>query len=298
MKKQIIFNGVGTALITPFKNGKIDFSALGNIIEFQIKSGVGALIIGGTTGEAATLSDIERYTLFEFTKEKTAGRVKLIFGTGTNDTRAAVRHTKRAEDIGCDGVLIVTPYYNKGTHRGVFEHYKKISDSTELPIILYNVPSRTGVNLTIEQIDALSECENVVAIKEASDSMDKYAALAGLRNKIGLYAGNDSHFYQVLSLGGIGVISVLSNAIPSLMVDIYEKFLAGDRFGALDIQSGALGLISSLFSETNPAPIKFIMNRLGFSENELRLPLAPILKRTEDEIVGILNSEGIKKYVQ
>ena len=195
MKKQPIFKGIGTALITPFKNGRIDFSALENIIELQIKAGVGALIVGGTTGEAATLSDIERYTLFEFTKEKTRRRTKLIFGTGTNDTKAAIRHTKRAEEIGCDGVLVVTPYYNKGTFDGVAMHYSEIAKATSLPIILYNVPSRTGVNLTETQLKELSKIKNIVAIKEAGDSIDKYVATAAMAESLGLYAGNDTQIY-------------------------------------------------------------------------------------------------------
>ena len=297
MKKQVIFDGVGTALITPFKNGRIDFEALQKIIEQQIESKISALIIGGTTGEAATLSDFERYTLFEFAKEKTDGRVKLIFGTGTNDTRAAIRHTKKAAEIGCDGVLVVTPYYNKGTLRGVSEHYLSISESTDLPIILYNVPSRTGVNLTTEQLEALSKQENIVAIKEAGDSMDRYAALASMREDLGIYAGNDSHFFQVLSIGGLGVISVLSNAFPRLMNDIYTGYRNAEGDKALSLQSHSLGLISALFAETNPAPIKFLMNRLGFCENELRLPLAPISEKTERLIYTELENPALKKYI-
>ena len=189
MKKQTIFKGCGTALITPFKNGRIDFRALEEIIEKQIEAKIPAIIIGGTTGEAATLSDMERYTLFEFAREKTVERVKLIFGTGTNDTRAAVRHTKRAEMIGCDGVLVVTPYYNKGTFNGVKRHYEEIASSTELPVILYNVPSRTGVNLTENQLRELSKIDNIVALKEAGDSMDRYVSLAAMGDTLGLYAG-------------------------------------------------------------------------------------------------------------
>ena len=255
------FRGVATAMPTPFLKGKIDYSTLEKLIDSQMSAKIDALVFLGTTGEPCSLSERERSDVFRFAVEKAKGKTKLIFGAGSNDTKTAVSLAKKAEKAGADGLLVVTPFYNKCTQKGLIKHYEAICSNVDIPVLAYNVPSRTGVNLTIEQIDALSECENVVAIKEASDSMDKYAALAGLRNKIGLYAGNDSHFYQVLSLGGIGVISVLSNAIPSLMVDIYEKFLAGDRFGALDIQSGALGLISSLFSETNPAPISLPPSR-------------------------------------
>ena len=288
MKKQPIFKGIGTALITPFWRGKIDFLALEKIIEMQIEAGVGALIVGGTTGEAATLTDIERYTLFEFTREKVNGRTKLIFGTGTNDTKAAIRHTKKAEAIGCDGVLVVTPYYNKGTFGGVAMHYSEIAAATSLPIILYNVPSRTGVNLTDGQLSRLSEIENIVAIKEAGDSMDKYVATAAIGERLGLYAGNDTQIYTTLSLGGLGVISVLSNLMPRLCVDIYESFERGDYNRAREIQFSALPLICALFSETNPAPIKYAMYKAGLCENELRLPLTPVTEETERRIDGAI----------
>ena len=297
MKKQTIFTGVGTALITPIKNGRIDYLSLGRIIENQIKAKIPALIIGGTTGEAATLSDVERYTLFEFTKEKTAGRVKLIFGTGTNDTRAAMRHTKRAEEIGCDGALIVTPYYNKGTYRGVTRHYEEIAKSTALPIILYNVPSRTGVNLTEKQLAELSKIDNIVAIKEAGDSMDRYVSLSAHRNLLGLYAGNDSQIYTTLTLGGLGVISVLSNVLPKLAVAITENFSAGKYEKALNLQLKALPIISALFTETNPAPVKYAMKKLGLCENELRLPLMPVSEETAKAIDTALESEFIHDYI-
>ncbi len=297
MKKQTIFEGVGTALITPMRNGKIDFEALSVIIDKQIEAGVSALIIGGTTGEAATLSDIERYTLFEFAEEKCAGRVKLIFGTGTNDTRAAIRHTRRAEEIGCDGVLVVTPYYNKGTMTGVIRHYEEISAATSLPIILYNVPSRTGVNLTLEQLKTLAERENIVALKEAGDSMDRYISLSTLADRLTLYAGNDSQIYANLALGGLGVISVLSNLSPRLAVEIYESYKAKDLKRSLLLQGKALPVINALFAETNPAPVKYAMNKIGLCENQLRLPLAPVTKETEELIVSALSSDFIKAYI-
>ena len=297
MKKQTIFKGVGTALISPFKNVRIDFLSLERIIENQINAKIPALIIGGTTGEAATLSAVERYTLFEFTREKTAGRVKLIFGTGTNDTRAAIRHTRRAEEIGCDGVLVVTPYYNKGTYAGVTRHYEEIAKSTSLPIILYNVPSRTGVNLTEKQLATLSEIDNIAAIKEAGDSMDRYVSLSALSDSLGLYAGNDSQIYTTLALGGLGVISVLSNVLPKLAVEITESFFCGEYKKALLLQQKSLPLISALFAETNPAPVKYAMYGLGLCENELRLPLMPVSKETENAIDKVLGSEFVQGYL-
>ena len=297
MTKDIIFKGVGTALITPFKNSAIDYDSLGKIIDMQITHGIDALIIGGTTGEAATLSDIERYTLFEFAKEKVAGRVKLIFGTGTNDTKAAIRHTRKAAEIGCDGILVVTPYYNKGTRRGVTEHYLKISDVSEVPIILYNVPSRTGVDLSIDQLKELSMRKNIVAIKEAGDSADKYVKLAALSDSLGLYAGNDSQIYSTLALGGLGVISVLSNAVPLLAKEICNSFFSGKSKEALSLQAQALPLIDALFCETNPAPIKYAMSTLGLCDNLLRLPLAPVIESSQCYIKNALNEEHITAYL-
>ena len=202
MKKEIIFKGVGTALITPFKNGEIDYPALREIIEVQIASGVDALVVGGTTAEAATLSDDERYRLFEFTSERCHGRTKLVLGTGTNDTSAALRHTAIACRTGCDGVLVVTPYYNKGTDAGIVKHYLQIAEASMAPVLLYNVPSRTGVNLSYDVIKVLSEHENIVGIKEAADSQDRLVTLRELGDSLALYAGNDSAIHTVLSLGG------------------------------------------------------------------------------------------------
>lgn len=289
MKKQI-FYGTATALITPFRDGEIDYEALGRIIDYQLSHGIEALVIGGTTGEAATLSDSERYRLFEYCRERVPREVKLIFGTGSNDTRAAIRHTREAERIGCDGVLIVTPYYNKGTVSGVTEHYLRLSSCTGLPIILYNVPSRTGVNLTLSQLDRLAKEENIVAIKEAGDSADRLIALRGYGNELMLYAGNDTQIYTTLALGGLGVISVMSNSHPRLCADICRLYRQGKREESLALQLKALKYIDCLFRETNPAPIKYAMYRLGLSQNELRLPLLPIGEGTKAEIDSLISS--------
>ncbi len=283
--KNPIFRGVGTALITPFKNGDIDFLCLGELIEKQISGGVSALIIGGTTGEAATLSDSERYALFEFAKEKIQGRVKLIFGTGTNDTKAALNHTKRAEQIGCDGVLLVTPYYNKGTEEGVFRHYMSILEAADIPAILYNVPSRTGVNLGINLLSRLSECEKVVGIKEAGDSADRLITLSAFGGALPLYSGNDSQIYTNLALGGEGVISVVSNILPKETAEIIRLFDSGEREKSLALQQRLLPFINSLFLETNPAPIKYIMSAVGLCSAELRLPLFEVRESTKSALL-------------
>ena len=234
MKKKIIFKGVATALITPFRNGEIDYDAFGRLIELQIAGGVDALVVGGTTGEAATLSDNERRELYIFAKAQTEEKTKLILGTGINDTRKVVEHTRFAESLGCDGALIVTPYYNKGTEDGISRHYLTIAESTDLPIILYNVPSRTGVNLGLNLLSKLSEHPNIVAIKEASDSVDRLVALSEFSDSLTLYAGNDSQIYPTLALGGMGVISVISNLLPRETSDICRLYFEDEQKESLE----------------------------------------------------------------
>ena len=292
MKKHI-FSGVGTALVTPFSKGKIDFDALSSLIEFQVRGGADALIIGGTTGEAATLSDEERYELFAYSKEKVRGRCRLVFGTGTNDTKVAMRHTKMAEKIGCDGALLVTPYYNKGTERGIGEHYKRIAGETDLPIILYNVPGRTGVNITLRTLERLAELDNVVGIKEASDSADRLVELSRFGDDLRLYAGNDSQLYTVLALGGSGVISVVSNILPRETAQIWHKFLAGEWKESLALQKMLLPIIQACFVETNPAPIKFALSKMGLCSGELRLPLYEISEENKKAMLGALSKFGL-----
>lgn len=273
MKKKTIFSGTATALITPFKHGKIDYAALGRILEFQISAGIDALVIGGTTGEAATLSDYERDKLYSFSAEVINQRVPLILGVGSNDTKRAVKYAKRAKMHGADAMLAVTPYYNKGTEDGIVFHYQKLANSTDLPTILYNVPSRTGVNLSFEAVRLLSEEENISAIKEASDSSDRLVELSALSDKITVYAGNDTQIYTSLSLGGMGVISVLSNVCPCEVLAITNAFWRGDTETSLVLQRKALRKIQALFLETNPAPIKYAMHLLGHCAPDVRLPL-------------------------
>lgn len=292
MKKKEIFRGAATALVTPFKDGNIDFSALDTIIERQISGGVSALVIGGTTGEAATLSDGERYELYTYVKDKTRGRTGLIFGTGTNDTRMAIHHTKMAADIGCDATLIVTPYYNKGTYSGMVEHYKMIAASTETPIILYNVPSRTGVNLTIAQLEELARVESIVGIKEASDSVDRLTELRKFGDELQLYAGNDSQIYPTLALGGKGVISVVSNIYPEKISELCNLYFDGKYSESLKLQLELFDFIRLMFRETNPSPIKYAMSLAGMCSPEIRLPLAIPEDNTKAAIQKALLSLG------
>ena len=290
MTKKKIFSGVGTALITPFINGEIDYVCLGRLIDFQIEGGVDALVIGGTTAEAATLSDDERYKLYTFAKGKIAGRTRLILGTGTNDTRVALAHTKFAERLGCDGVLLVTPYYNKGTEDGIEKHYLKIAESVNLPIIVYNVPSRTGVNLGINLLDRLANHPNIVGLKEASDSVDRLVNLAAFSDRLWLYSGNDSQIYPTLSLGGIGVISVMSNILPKTTVKMCKDFFSGQEGDALEMQLKLLPFIKTLFIETNPSPIKYAMASLGLCSTEVRLPLCEPRETTKREVLKQLQN--------
>ncbi len=283
MKKTEIFRGVATALITPFKDGKIDYTTLGMLIERQIEAGIDALVIGGTTAEAATLSDTERYELFEYSRQAAGGRCKIIYGTGTNDTRVAVKHTEYASFLGCDGVLVVTPYYNKGTRDGIIKHYETIAMASSVPVLLYNVPSRTGVNLDIDTLNILSENERIVGIKEASDSSDRLMNVSKIKG-LALYSGNDSQIYPVLSLGGLGVISVVSNLYPKETMDICKYYFTNNKEMSLKAQHNLLPVITALFLETNPAPIKYAMSKRGLCLPDMRLPMWLPTKVTREKI--------------
>lgn len=290
MKKTEIFRGVGTALITPFKNGKIDYPTLEELIERQIKAKTDALVIGGTTAEAATLSDKERYELFKESKKMINGRCKLIYGTGTNDTKVAVKHTRYASKLGCDGVLVVTPYYNKGTKDGIVKHYEAIADASDAPVLLYNVPSRTGVTLSIDMLERLADNEKIVGIKEASDSQERLVAVSCIEG-LALYSGNDSQIYSVLSLGGLGVISVVSNLYPKETIDICKYYFANDAKTSLKLQKALLPVINVLFLETNPAPVKYAMSCKNLCLPDMRLPMWLPTKQNRDKI-----DEAITEY--
>ena len=295
MKKKLIFSGAATALVTPLRNGEIDFTSLDSLIERQIEGGISALVVGGTTGEAATLSDVERRDLYTYVKAKVRGRVKIIFGTGTNDTRLAIKHTRCADGIGADGLLIVTPYYNKGTYMGVTEHYKRIAAETDIPIILYNVPSRTGVNLTMAQLYELAKLENIVGIKEASDSVDRLTELASFGDELFLYAGNDTQIYATLALGGMGVISVLSNLYPKLISGICSDYFIGKKECARRAQLDSFRVARVMFTETNPSPIKYAMSLSGLCKSEVRLPLWEPSEKAKQEIEAELDAFNEKE---
>ena len=289
-----IFTGAATAIITPFKDGKVDFESYKSLIDMQIAGGIDALVTCGTTGEGSTLTDEEHREVIKFTVDYVAGRVPVIAGTGSNDTAYANDLSKYACEVGADALLLVTPYYNKATQKGMYESFKATADLCDKPIILYNVPSRTGCNLLPETVAKLAEHPRIVAIKEASGNISQIAELAALAgDKIDIYSGNDDQIVPVLSLGGIGVISVLSNLMPRETSDICKKYLAGDTAGALKLQLDLLPLVNNLFAEVNPIPVKAAMAAMGYGENSLRLPLTPMDEAKEAVLLGIMKGHGL-----
>ena len=281
--KSIIFKGCGTALATPFNEKGVNFEVFGEMIEDQIKNGVDALIVCGTTGESSTMTDTERKETIKFVVNKANKRVPVIAGTGSNNTSSAISLTKYAEEIGCDACLVVTPYYNKTTQDGLISHYSAIASSTNLPIILYNVPSRTGVNILPETCYKLSKIPNIVAIKEASGNISQVAKIKALcQDDLAIYSGNDDQVIPLLSLGGIGVISVLSNIAPKYTHDMVIEYLDGNTKEALNKQLNALNLINSLFSEVNPIPVKYALKLKGYDFGKPRLPLIELSDKNKE----------------
>ena len=269
-----LFEGSGVALVTPFKDNGIDYDKLGELIDWQIENSTDAIIICGTTGESSTMTDAERRKTIEFAVKRANKRVPVIAGTGSNNTAYSIELSKYAEEVGVDGLLIVTPYYNKCTQKGVVEHYKAIADSVKLPIILYNVPGRTGFNLHPKTVLELSKIENIKAIKEASGDISLVAEIARLCGEdFYIYSGNDDMTVPVLSLGGKGVISVVANILPQDTHNMVMEFLNGNVKEATKLQLRMNGLINSLFIETNPIPVKTAMNLMGMNVGQFRLPL-------------------------
>ena len=281
--KSIIFKGCGTALATPFNEKGVNFEVFGEMIEDQIKNGVDALIVCGTTGESSTMTDTERKETIKFVVNKANKRVPVIAGTGSNNTSSAISLTKYAEEIGCDACLVVTPYYNKTTQDGLISHYSAIASSTNLPIILYNVPSRTGVNILPETCYKLSKIPNIVAIKEASGNISQVAKIKALcQDDLAIYSGNDDQVIPLLSLGGIGVISVLSNIAPKYTHAMFIEYFDGNTKEALNKQLNALNLINSLFSEVNPIPVKYALKLKGYDFGKPRLPLIELSDKNKE----------------
>ncbi len=271
--KTPIFKGSGVAVVTPFCESGINFEKLEELYEFHLKNHTAAIIVCGTTGEASAMSEDEQKAVLKFSIEKMAGRIKMIAGTGSNNTEKAIRLTKYADELGYDGVLIVTPYYNKTTQRGLIEHYGSIAKSCSIPIILYNVPSRTGVSISLDTLKKLDEaCDNIVAIKEASGDV-AFAAKIKAETNLAVYSGNDDVTLPILSVGGSGVISVVANVLPHQMHTICAEFERGNLAAAQDLFLSMLDVMDAMFIEVNPIPVKTAMNILGFDVGKLRLPL-------------------------
>ena len=292
--KETIFKGCGTAIATPFTEDGVNFEEFGKLLEDQIKAGVDAIIVCGTTGESATMSEKERKDTIKFAIDKIAKRTKVVVGTGSNNTKSAIEMSKFAEEAGADALLVVTPYYNKTTQKGLVEHYKAIAEAVSLPIIMYSVASRTGVNITPETCLELSKIDNIVAIKEASGNISQVAKIAALcGDNLDIYSGNDDQIIPVLSLGGKGVISVLANVMPKYTHDMTYKYFNGDVEEACKMQLEVIDLIDALFSEVNPIPVKYALNLMGYNFGKPRLPLIELSDKNKENMKEVMKKHNL-----
>ncbi len=295
MKTNTIFEGAATALVTPLTPDGVDYESFGRLIDWQIDAGIDALVIAGTTGEGSTLTDEEHREVLRYAAERAAGRVPMIAGTGSNDTAYAIDLTKFACEIGYDAMLVFTPYYNKATQKGLIKMYEAIADASTKPLVLYNVPSRTGVAIQPATYAALADHPMIAAIKEANGDISKIAeTIALVGDKLDLYSGNDDQIVPILSLGGKGVISVLSNVLPGETSLMVKKFMAGDVRGAAKMQLDYLELINALFCEVNPIPAKAAMHAMGFCSDDIRLPLTPMEDANRARLLAAMRAQGIR----
>ena len=294
--KETIFKGCGTAIATPFTEDGVNFEEFGKLLEEQVKEGVDAIIVCGTTGESSTMSEQERKETIKFAIEKVGKRVKVIAGTGSNNTKSAIEMSKYAESVGADALLVVTPYYNKTTQKGLVEHYKAIAKAVSLPIIMYSVASRTGVNIAPETCLELSKIDNIVAIKEASGNISQVAKIASIcGDNLDIYSGNDDQIIPVLSLGGKGVISVLSNVMPKYTSEMKHKYFNGEQEDACKMQLEVIDLIDALFSEVNPIPVKYALNLMGYDFGKPRLPLIELSDKNKEKMKEIMKKHNLIK---
>ena len=293
--KQTIFTGMATAMVTPMTPEGVDYEALGRFVDFQLSQGIHALVAVGTTGESATLSPDERKEVIRFTIDRVAGRVPVIAGTGTNNTQHAIEYSVDAAKAGADALLVVTPYYNKATQNGLIAHFTAIADRVDKPIILYNVPSRTGCNLLPATVEKLAEHPNIAAIKEASGNMAQIVELfARCGDRIDVYSGEDGLTVPILSMGGKGTISVLSNVVPKEAVAMTNAFFAGDVAEAARLQCRYLNLINLLFCEVNPIPAKAAVSAMGFGKEYIRLPLTPMEEGNRAKLLAEMRRLGVQ----
>ena len=293
MAKTLPFAGSGVAIITPFDGNTTNYDALGELIDWQIEQGTDAIIICGTTGEASTMPDAEHLAAIEYTVERAAKRVPVIAGTGSNETAHAIELSKKAEELGADGLLQVTPYYNKTTQKGLIAHFGAIADAVNIPIILYNVPSRTGVNISIPVLKELAKRDNIVAIKEASGNIGYTAQVAAEVPELYIYSGNDDMIVPVMSLGGKGVISVLANVMPKETHELCKAYLDGECTKATKMQLDLLDLVNALFIEVNPIPVKTAINLMGKNGGNLRLPLVDMADDTLAKLKAVMAKHSL-----
>ena len=294
MTDHLIFRGVATALITPMTEDGVDYPALGKLIDWQIDEGINGLVIAGTTGEGSTLTDAEHREVLRYSVERAAGRVPIIAGTGSNDTAYAVDLTAYASEIGADAMLVVTPYYNKATQNGLIKMFHTIADASTKPIILYNIPSRTGVNIDPATYAALADHPMIAGIKEAGGDISKIVETASLvGDKLDIYSGNDDQVVPILSMGGKGVISVLSNLMPAETSKMCHLYLQGETEASAKMQCEYLPLIKALFCEVNPIPVKAAMAAMGFCENYVRLPLTTMEPEHEAKLLALMKQQGL-----
>ena len=290
--KKLIFTGSGVAIITPFTDDGVDFGKLGELIEFQINNRTDCLVICGTTGEASTMPDQEHLAVIEFAVKKVGGRIPVIAGAGSNDTRHAIHLSKCAEEVGADAILSVTPYYNKTSQRGLYEHFKAVANSISIPVVLYNVPSRTNLNINAETVKQLSEIENIVGIKECNlNQVGDILNLCG--EDFTVYSGDDGVVVPMLSLGGKGVISVMANIIPEDTHDMVARYLAGNTEGGRKLQLATLNLIKALFCDVSPVPVKAAMNLMGMNVGACRMPLVDMSEKNLDILKNALREYGL-----
>ena len=292
--KNTIFKGMATAIVTPMTADGIDYEALGRFLEFQIENGINAIVVMGTTGENATIEYAEQKEIIRFTVEKVAKRVPVIAGTGTNNTAHVLHNTKNACEVGADAVLVVTPYYNKATQNGLIQHFTAVADASTVPVILYNVPGRTGCNLQPKTVAKLAEHPNIVGLKEATGNMAQMVEIMHLcGDKIDVYSGEDALTVPMMAMGGAGTISVVSNIVPKKAVAMTDACLAGDYATAAKMQCDLLPLINACFSEVNPIPAKAGVSAMGFGEENLRLPLTPMEDGTRAKLYEEMRKQGI-----
>lgn len=294
--KKTVFTGAATAIITPFKNGEVDYDAFGSLIEVQINNGIDAIVAAGTTGEASTLTDKEHIDVIKYAVEKVNGRVPVIAGTGSNDTAYGIELSREACAVGADALLVVTPYYNKATPKGLVKSFTKTADAVNKPVILYNVPSRTGCNITLPVYKELMKHENIVATKEASGNLSAIAQIADeCGDYLDIYSGNDDQVVPILSLGGKGVISVFSNILPCKMHELCKAWFDGDVKRSAQLQLDYLKLMNALFIEVNPVPVKTACGMLGMCSDEMRLPLCEMEETNRAKLETVLKNYGLLK---